>query len=84
MNRNWHPRPSLSIERLMIWVCTIGLSFVAGMYVGEEQGAVKLQPCPLAGKAELIRSSVVGGQQTCTYATIERNGRKFKWEIRKV
>ena len=39
-------RPMLSIERLMIWVCTISVSFALGMYVGEEQSAAELKPCP--------------------------------------
>jgi len=40
-----YKRPSLAIERLMIWVCSMGVCFALGLWVGGEQSAVKLQPC---------------------------------------
>jgi len=65
---------------LLLWLLLPSISFVAGLYVGEEQSAVELKPCPQAGKASLIRATVTG--QVCTYAEIVRGGRKFKWEVR--
>ena len=69
----------MTANQIVVVTCLVGASFLVGRYVGQ-QPAIK--PCPQAGKAELIRSTVTG--QVCTYATIERQGRKFKWEVRKI
>ena len=69
-------KPMLNLDRMVIWVCYTSVVFVFGMYVGEDQAAVKLQPCPQAAKGELYKSSH-GPVQTCQYVTLEKQGRKY-------
>jgi hypothetical protein len=70
----------MTIDKAVFVLCLCAGCFLAGLIVGEEQSAVKLQPCPQAGKAELIRATVSG--QVCTYAEIVRGGKKIRWEIK--
>lgn len=72
----------MTAHQMVFTVCLASAMFLFGLYIGEEQSAAKLQPCPQAGKAELISATVTG--QICTYAEIVRDGKKFKWEVRKI
>ena len=69
-----------NIDLHVVWFVVVNLAFLVGTWVGEDAAAVKLQPCPQAGKAELINATVTG--QVCQYAEIVKGGRKIKWSVK--
>jgi len=75
-------RPSIAVDRIVFVLSLMAVSFVAGLEVGAIHSAVELKPCPQAGKAQLVKSEVSG--QVCTYATIEKQGRKFRFESKTI
>ena len=69
-----------TIDIHVCWAVIACSMFVVGVMVGNEKAAVALQPCPQAGKAELIKATVTG--QVCQYAEIVKGGRKIKWSVK--
>ena len=78
-----------NIDLHVVWSVVASIMFLVGMWFGEDAAAVKLQPCPqpvalqpcpYAGKAELINATVTG--QVCQYAEIVKGGRKIKWSVK--